>query len=154
VKIVRASYLVAWALLLIWFAAHDAPNLFKEVRRDPAITSAPDASMNYFLEALLAVPRPVDRLNAILAQLPRSYPIFFVSLKRDDDRRDFVYYAVCYLGWPRKINRVELDEHEQFQRADSEQAVIMFYKARPSIESPNRWTIGPNLVVIPPVEFK
>jgi hypothetical protein len=154
VKIIRASYLVAWALLLIWFAARDAPNLFNEVRRDPAITSAPDASMNYFLEALLAVPRPVDRLNAILEQLPRSYPIVFVSLKRDDDRRDFVYYAVCYLSWPRKIDRMDLDEHEQFHRADSEQAVIMFYKARPSIESPNRWTIGPNLVVIPPVEFK
>lgn len=153
-KIIRASYLVAWALLLIWFAARDAPNLFNEVRPDPAITSAPDASMNYFLEALLAVPRPVDRLNSILEQLPRSYPIVFVSLKRYDDRRDFIYYAVCYLSWPRKIDRMDLDEHERFHRADSEQAVIMFYQTQPSIESPNRWTIGPNLVVIPPVEFK
>jgi hypothetical protein len=49
---------------------------------------------------------------------------------------------------------MDLDEHEQFHRADSEQAVIMFYQTQPSIESPNRWTIGPNLVVIPPMEFK
>jgi hypothetical protein len=89
----------------------------------------------------------------MLAQLPRSYPIVFVSPKHDDDRRDFVYYAVCYLGWPRKIDRVDLDAHEQFHRADSKQAVIMFYETQPSIESPNRWAIGPNLVVIQPAEF-
>jgi hypothetical protein len=154
VKIVRSSYLVAWALFLIWFAARGAPNFFNDVRPAPAIAPAPDASMNYFLEALLAVPRPVDRLNTMLAQLPRSYPIVFVSPKHDDDRRDFVYYAVCYLSWPRKIDRVDLDAHEQFPRADSEQAVIMFYQTQPSIESPNRWTIGPNLVVIQPAEFK
>jgi hypothetical protein len=61
VKIVRALYLVAWALLLVWFAARDAPNLFYGVRSNPAIAPSPDASMNYFLEALLAVSTPVDR---------------------------------------------------------------------------------------------
>jgi hypothetical protein len=154
VKIIRASHVVVWATLLIWFAARDAPNLFKELRHSPAIGFGPNASMNYFLEALLAVPRPVDRLDAVLAQLPRSSPIVFVSPKRDDDRRDFVYYAMCYLGWPRSIDRVNLDAREQLQRADFENAITIFYNTKPAIESLNRWTIGPHLVVIQPAKFK
>jgi hypothetical protein len=87
----------------------------------------------------------------MFARLPASAPVIFVSPKHDD-RWGFVYDAVSYLAWPRKIDWVELEAHERFKLEHSAQAAIIFCGIPPSVDSPNRWTIGPNMIVIRPTK--
>ena len=148
---VSVAYTCVWAVLLFWFAARDIPNLCRDLRDRRTTEATPNASTNSFLGYMLRVPEATERFNAMFARLPASAPVIFVSPKHDD-RWGFVYYAVSYLAWPRKIDRVELDAHERFKPEHSAQAAIIFCGIPPSVDSPNRWTIGPNMIVIRPAE--
>ncbi len=149
----RNVYLFAWALLLFVFAIRTAPNLWNDLRRGKIATPTPYASMDRFLETLLRIPQPSARLNEAFAQLPSDSLFLFVSPK-NDERWDFVYSAVCYLAWPRKIDRVGLAPNENFSSAVSEETAIVFCGTTPSIDSRSRLAFGPDFVLLKPAAPK
>jgi hypothetical protein len=152
-KFFATAYFGGWALLLFWFTARDVPNLCSDLRHGRMVGTTPYTSTNVFLEALLRVPEASERFNAMFARLPAACPIVFVAPK-DDDRWIFVYSALSYLAWPRRIEKVELDAGAKFKRENSGQSVVIFCGTPPSIDSPNQWRIGPNLIVNRPPEVK
>jgi len=152
-NLLRLAYLLIWALLLTAFAVRNAPKLWSALRHDRIPTPSPNASMDRFLEALLLVPQPSERLNQMFAQLPADCRVMFVS-PRNDDRRDFVYFAICYLTWPRKIDRVELGPNEKFAGVASERTALVFCGVPANAGPTNRRLIGPNLTLVDPVSSK
>lgn len=106
--------------------------------------------MDRFLEALLRVTQPTARLNAAFAQLPAASTILFVSPK-GDDRWDFVYSAVCYLSWPRKIDRVEVEPGQKFAADIADDHAVIFCGTPPTSTPRPAMSIGPNLVMLRPV---
>lgn len=106
--------------------------------------------MDAVLEPLLRVSLPSARMNRMFSKLPATSPILFVSAK-GDDRWDFVYSAVCYLAWPRKINRVELGPNESFKDNIASEVAGIFCGTAPPDETPASVRIGPNLVVVAPI---
>jgi hypothetical protein len=151
--LLRSAYLLIWALLLTAFAVRNAPNLWSDLRRDGIPTPSPNASMDRFLEGLLQVPQPSERLNQTFAQLPADCRVMFVSAK-NDDRCDFVYSAICYLSWPRKIDRVELGPNEKFAGVASERTAVVFCGLPANAGPTSRRLIGPNLTLVDPVSSK
>ena len=106
--------------------------------------------MDRFLEALLRVPQPSARVTETFAQLPADCRVIFVSPK-NDDRWDFVYSAIAYLTWPRKIDKVELGPNEKFSGVASEHTAVVFCGLPAPVSPGDRWIIGPNLVLLGPV---
>ena len=149
----RNVYLFAWALLLSVFVIRTAPNFWNDLRRGKIVTPSPYASLDRILETLLRVPQPSARLSEAFAQLPERSSLLFVSPK-NDERWDFVYSAVCYLTWPRKIDRAELAPNENFSGAVSEETAIVFCGIPPSIDTRSRLAIGPDFVMLRPVAPK
>jgi hypothetical protein len=150
--LLRSAYLLIWALLLTAFAVRTAPNLWSDLRHDRIRTPSPNASMDRLLEALLLVPQSSERLNQTFAQLPADCRVMFVSAK-NDDRWDFVYSAICYLTWPRKVDRAELGPNEKFAGA-SERSALVFCGLPANAGPTGRRLIGPNLTLVDPVSSK
>ena len=147
-RLFSAGYVLVWALLLFWFAARDIPNLCSDLRHGHLVGTTPNTSTNVFLQALLRIPNAAERFDALFSQLAASSRLIFVA-PAHDDRWIFVYAAVSYLAWPRKIDNVELHPHQQFKADESTGAVIIFCGLPPAVHSPNQWRIGPNMVVVP-----
>jgi hypothetical protein len=151
--LLRSAYLLIWALLLTAFAVRNAPNLWSDLRRNRIPTPSPNASMDYFLETLFLVPQPSERLDQTFARLPPDCRVMFVSAK-NDHRSDFVYSAICYFAWPRKVDRVELGPNEKFAGVASERTAVVFC-GLPAYAGPtSRRVIGPNLTLVDPVSSK
>ncbi len=146
----KQIYAAAWALLLSIFVLRNAPVLCTHLRHDKTLPSTPNASIDHFLGALLLVREPTTRLNEAFVQLPPAAQIFFVSVK-NDARWDFVYSAVCYLTWPRKIDKVELGPNEPFTANIPPQAAVIFCGMAPTINGQSGNSIGPNLTLLPPL---
>ena len=106
--------------------------------------------MDRFLEALLRIPQPSERLEQTFAQLPADCRVIFVSAK-NDDRWDFVYSAICYLTWPRKIDKVELGPNEKFPGVANPQTAVVFCGMPAPISPGDRWVMGPNLILLGPI---
>jgi hypothetical protein len=151
--LLRSAYLLMWTLLLTAFTARNAPDLWNDLRHGKIPTPSPNASMDCFLEALLLIPQPSERLNQTFAQLPADCGVIFVSTK-NDDRWDFVYSAICYLTWPRKVDRVELGPNEKFAGDASEHTAVVLCGTPTTAGPSNRWLIGPNLILLRPVSSR
>lgn len=146
----KQIYAAVWALLLSIFVVRNAPVLITHLLHEKIIPAKPNASMDHFLEALLLVREPTTRLDEIFSRLPAGSPILFVSA-RNNDRWDFVYSAVCYLTWPRKIDKVELQPNERFS-ADMFPGTSVLFCGTPATntDARSRESIGPNLTLIAP----
>jgi hypothetical protein len=143
-------YLAAWMLALSTFAVRAIPDFVGNIVRGKVPRAEPNASMDAFLVPILQLSQPSRRLFSLFALLPANASILFVSTK-GDDRWDFVYSAVCYLSWPRKIERVELQPNERFARPVRNDTAVIFCGLPAAIDSPNRVALGSNLVLLKPV---
>jgi hypothetical protein len=145
----RNVYLIIWAVLLSIFVVRTAPQFIANVRREKIAAPSRYASSDRFLEALLRVLQPSERLLQTFARLPTNCRVIFVSAK-GDDRWDFVYSAICYLTWPRKIDKVELGPNEHFHGVVSAETAGVFCGMPAPNSSGDRWIIGPNLTLLGP----
>ena len=129
------------------------PQLWSNLRHEKMRAPSASASMDLFLEALLRVPQPSTRIIEAFAQLPVDCRVIFVSQK-NDDRWDFVYSAVAYLTWPRKIEKVELSPNEKFPGVGSERTAVVFCGMPAFITLSDQRVLGPNLVLVGPTTSK
>lgn len=148
-NIIARVYFFFWAAVLGTFVLRAAPELWRNVSRGSIIAPSSDASMDGLLKPLLRVSQPSGRLNQTFEELPRETGILFVSA-RHDARWDFVYSAVCYLVWPRQVERIELSPNEGFAGRIPAGSVAVFCGVPPPVDARHRGNIGPNLTVVYP----
>lgn len=104
-KTFRQIYFIAWAILLSIFAIETLPKLVDNIRHGRVQSPSPNASIDALLEPILQISKPSATLANSVAKIPPRLKVAFVS-KENDDRCDFVYSALCYLSWPRKIDKI------------------------------------------------
>ncbi|GEM_PF-4656011 len=138
-KTLRQIYFVAWALLLSIFAILAAPKLWQNLRTGHVVSPSPTASIDSLLGSVLEIREPSAHLTEAAARISSSQRTVFIS-QRDDAQCDFVYSAICYLSWPRKIDKVELAPNESIPQFDAATFVCGIDAAAPQTQS-----IGPHL---------
>jgi hypothetical protein len=145
-KALRLIYMAGWIVLLAIFAGRTFPVLARDLSRCRISTPSPDASLDGLLEPLLRVTHPSARLALILDKVPANGTILFVSA-RGDDRWDFVYSAVCYLTWPRPIEREELPMAGARRDPSAFQAIVYCGETEAPRPAARGVSLGPNLRV-------
>ena len=140
-KTLRQVYFVAWALLLSLFAVLAAPKLWQNLRSGHVVPPSPTASIDSLLGSVLEIREPSTQLLRSAARIPPSQRTVFVSTK-DEARCDFVYSAICYLTWPRKIDKVELAPNEAVPQSAAAVFICGIGAAAPQTQS-----IGPHLTL-------
>jgi hypothetical protein len=138
-KTLRQIYFIAWALLLSIFAILAAPKLWHNLRSGHVGSPSPTASIDNLLAPLLEIRQPSATLINVAARIPRAQRTIFISPK-GDARCDFVYSALCYLTWPRKIDKVEVQPNEPIPKMDLAVYVCGLDRAMPETQS-----LGPHL---------
>jgi hypothetical protein len=140
-KTLRQIYFVAWALLLSIFAVLAAPKLWQNLRSGHAVSPSPTASIDSLLAPLLEIRQPSANLINATARIASTQRTVFVSPK-DDARCDFVYSALCYLTWPRKIDKVEIRPNEPIPQMNLAVYMCGLDRAVPEAQS-----LGPHLTL-------
>ncbi len=135
---------IFWCVLLSIFAVRTAPQFWANLRSGHVPTPTETTSLDRLLASTLDVPHATQRLAEVLAPLRDDARLRFVSNK-GDGRCDFVYSAVAYLTWPRKIDKVELARNERFSLGEAGVLICRDNEA----ESAGR-RIGPHVVVHSP----
>jgi hypothetical protein len=128
-------------LLLSIFAILTAPKLWQNLRTGRVQSVSPTASIDSLLTSLLEMRDASAQLERSASAIPTTQRIVFISAK-NDARCDFVYSAICYLTWPRKIDKVELAPNEPPPHADAAE-----YVCGNHVDGANAQSLGPNLTL-------
>ena len=143
----RNIYLCAWAVILSAFAVATVPDFFNQLARQRFPAPSPSASMDRLLGRLLHISQPSLQLTQTLAEVPADHRIIFISA-RHDEVGDFVYSAICYLTWPRPIDRVELDPDQKFPDSALERTAVLFCGLPAQVNGAEGRFIGTRLVLL------
>ena len=147
----RTSYYIAWAVFLAAFVVIGARELWNG-SQGRFIESGPSASVDAYLEALLRIRNGSQTCLIAMAKLPAAQPIVYFCPPRNAEG-DFVYDVFAYLGWPRKIDKVEIDPSGLEQKIASidrtSTAAFIFFGMRPPSHFSRSWRVGPNLTIVP-----
>jgi hypothetical protein len=130
------------------FAFRTAAGFWGSVRAGRIAPPSANASSDGLLQPVLRISHPSEQLTQAFARLPPDARLLFVSPK-GDERWDFVYSAVCYLSWPRKVERFELLPNQRFTSPASFNVATMFC-GTVAPAAGERLSLGPNLILVPP----
>ena len=136
-------------MLLAVFVVRTAPALWSNLRAGQISPPVPTASIDRLLEPLLQIRQPAEHLTRAFAPLPPGSRIVFVS-RKGDGRWDFVYSAICYLTWPRGVEKVELGPSEDVTSKFPGYVLVAFCGVPAPTMPGVRLNIGPNLTLVAP----
>jgi hypothetical protein len=150
----RNIYFFAWVLLLVVFFVRTTPRLLKDLHHRKLKTSSSTSSLDCSLRDVLGVSELSAELSRTFAQLPPDCRVIFVCPKASHDNLDFVCYAIAYLTWPRKIEKVKLGPNESFAGGASEHTAVVFCKLPAPAGPGPRLTLARDLVLLGPLAPK
>jgi hypothetical protein len=149
---IQIGYRIFWVALLAALTAFELAPFWADLRSLARVLPHPYASTDAYLEGTIGTANGSYRWLDMLRRIPPTGAIVFFCPK-GNVRADLIYGTINYLGWPRALEKQEIDppgpgvKPPTFNRAAT--AAVIFCMVKPPPGAPPSWELGADVVVIP-----